>query len=99
MEEITSSKKPLAIVHGVPKSSRTLWEVEAQFVEALFGRKNYNMFDDNKKKGKSSGYNILTGDRDVQNCNGWSSTVTSKQLRSLRGSSIGIFMVNLTKVS
>lgn len=84
---------------GVPKSSsRTLWEVEAQ---ALFGRRNFDILDINKKKkrlGSSSVYNILTGDRDVENRNGWSSTVTPKQLRSLRGSSIGIFMVNLTKV-
>lgn len=84
---------------GVPKSSsRTLWEVEAQ---SLFGRRNFDILDINKKKKRlssSSVYNILTGDRDVENRNGWSSTVTPTQLRSLRGSSIGIFMVNLTKV-
>lgn len=99
VEEITSSPKPLAIVEAEQKSSRALWEVESQFVETFLGRKYYNMLEDNKKKVKSSGYNILSGDRDVENCNGWSTTVTGRQLRSLRTSSIGVFMVNLTKVS
>lgn len=101
VEEIKSSQKPLAIVEAVRKSPTTLLEVEAQVAQAFFGKRFLNMFEENKKKKKvkSGGYNILTGSRDVQNCNGWSLTVTSEQLRSLRGSNIGIFMVNLTKVS
>ncbi|KAL8099225.1 hypothetical protein AgCh_031768 [Apium graveolens] len=98
VEQITSAKKPPQIVHAVQNSSsRTFWEVEAQFIEVFLGRNMYSLFEVNKKKKLSDVYNFFTGDRDVENCNGWSTAVSSKQSQSLRGSNIGLFMVNLTK--
>lgn len=99
VEQITSAKKPPQIVHAAQNSSsRTFWEVEAQFIEVFLGRNMYNLFEVNKKKKSTDIYNFFTGDRDVENCNGWSTAVSSKQSQSLRGSNIGLFMVNLTKV-
>ncbi|KAH6799259.1 hypothetical protein C2S51_035743 [Perilla frutescens var. frutescens] len=40
-------------------------------------------------------FNILEADKEIENCNGWSTTVTQKQLPALQGSNIGLFMVNL----
>lgn len=99
VEEITSAKKPPQIVHAAQNSSsKTFWEVEAQFIEVFLGRNMYNLFEVNKKKKSTDVYNFFDGDRDVENCNGWSTAVSSKQSQSLRGSNIGLFMVNLTKV-
>ncbi|KAM0950416.1 putative rmlC-like cupin domain superfamily, rmlC-like jelly roll protein [Dioscorea sansibarensis] len=53
----------------------------------------------NKKKKKTSAFNLLTTKHDVENCNGWSVAVTSCDFKALRGSDIGVFMVNLTKGS
>lgn len=99
VEQIMSAKKPLQIVHAAQNSSsRTFWEVEAQFIEVFLGRNMYNLFEVNKKKKSNDVYNFFSADRDVENCNGWSTAVSSKQSQSLRGSNIGLFMVNLTKV-
>ncbi|KAK2977025.1 hypothetical protein RJ640_011083 [Escallonia rubra] len=96
IEEITSGTQPPAIVHGVPWSKRTLWEIDAQFMKAIQGSRGYSMFDVNNKKEKTKLYNIFKEDPDVKNCNGWSTTVTRRKLNALRGSDFGIFMVNLT---
>lgn len=53
------------------------------------------LFSDNKKKP----YNIFDEKPDFENSKGWSLTVTKKRLHSLKGSNIGLFMVNLTEVS
>ena len=52
----------------------------------------------NGKKKKTKAYNVLEADPDFKNCNGWSLTVKKRDLRLLRDSNIGVFMVNLTKV-
>ena len=99
VEEITSAKKPPQIVHAAQNSSsRTFWEVEAQFIEVFLGRNMYSLLEVNKKKKSTGVYNFFDGDRDVENCNGWSKAVSSEELPSLRGSNIGLFMVNLSKV-
>lgn len=98
VEEITSAKKPPQIVHAAHNSSSKFWEVEAQLIEVFLGRNMFNLFEVNKKKKSDGVYNFFSGDRDVENCNGWSTAVSSKQSPSLRGSNIGLFMVNLTKV-
>lgn len=99
IEELKNGATQPLIVHGVlPKSTKTFWEVEAQFIKGLMGSRKYIMFDHSNKKQKTKLFNILTGNRDVENCNGWSTTVTRKNLKALKSSDMGIFMVNLTKV-
>ncbi|KAF5958162.1 hypothetical protein HYC85_005387 [Camellia sinensis] len=99
IEELTRGAMPLAIVHAPPRKERTLWELEAQFMKAILGSRGYSMFDTNNKKYKAQVFNILKADPDFENCNGRSLMVTKKQLPALRGSKIGIFMVNLTRGS
>ncbi|KAL4568923.1 hypothetical protein LXL04_024543 [Taraxacum kok-saghyz] len=99
IEELRSGGKQAMIVHGVSKAKMTeLWEVQYRIVTAFPGRmKNNNMIDVSNKNKKYKAYNILTADHDVENCNGWSLVVTSKQLDVLKESDFSIFMVNLTK--
>lgn len=51
-----------------------------------------------KEKTKGKAFNILDAEPDVQNCNGQSIAVTDKESHALKGSDVGVFMVNLTKV-
>lgn len=51
----------------------------------------------NSKK-KSSAYNVFDADPDFENVNGRSIVVDEKDMDALKGSSVGVFMVNLTKV-
>uniref|UniRef100_A0A5B6YM59 Putative vicilin-like antimicrobial peptides 2-2 n=1 Tax=Davidia involucrata TaxID=16924 RepID=A0A5B6YM59_DAVIN len=99
IEAITNGTKQPAIVHGVPKKERTFWEWEAQLMKRILGSKGYSMFDVNNKKKKTKTFNMFSGKPDFENCNGWSLTVTKKDLNALKGSNIGLFMVNLTKGS
>ncbi|EYU44671.1 hypothetical protein MIMGU_mgv1a005048mg [Erythranthe guttata] len=102
IDEILNGTKPPAIIHGVTKTKKSTssWEVETQFVRALLRGNvyNYNIFETNKKKKKSSVklFNLFKESKDFENCNGWSTTVTRKKLSALKGSHIGLFMVNLT---
>ncbi|KAL7101784.1 hypothetical protein ACP275_08G076300 [Erythranthe tilingii] len=102
IDEILNGTKPPAIIHGVTKTKKSTssWEVETQFVRALLRSNvyNYNIFETNKKKKKTSVklFNLFRESKDFENCNGWSTTVTRKKLSALKGSNIGLFMVNLT---
>ncbi|GMH24114.1 hypothetical protein Nepgr_025957 [Nepenthes gracilis] len=98
IEELTSEAKAPAIVHAVPTGKKNLWEEEVLFVKAFLGMGNNLSGAENKKK-NSKTFNFFNEDPDVENCNGWSKMVTRKNLHALRGSHIGVFMVNLTKVS
>lgn len=52
------------------------------------------------KKKKTKTYNIFTDSNpDFQNPYGWSITVDKKNLKQLKGTNIGLFMVNLTQGS
>ncbi|KAL2521131.1 Nucleic acid binding protein [Forsythia ovata] len=87
IEKILNGTKPPAIVHGVPRTKRTAWEMEAQFMRGLIGTRGYNIFELNKKKQKTTKlFNIFSEDKDFENCNGWSTTVTRKRLSALKGS-------------
>lgn len=98
--EMLNGTKPPAIVHGVSRTKRTAWEMEAQFIRDLVGSRGYNIFELNRKKRKTTKlFNIFSEDKDFKNCNGWSTTVTRKKLSALKGSEISVFMVNLTSVS
>ncbi|XP_024016566.1 vicilin-like seed storage protein At2g18540 [Eutrema salsugineum] len=54
---------------------------------------------DNSKKKKSSAYNVFEADPDFKNVNGQSIVVDEKDTDDLKGSSVGVFMVNLTEGS
>ncbi|XP_078430726.1 vicilin-like seed storage protein At4g36700 [Wolffia australiana] len=106
-EEVISALKraerPPAIVPfigGKPAGDGPGWK-EGIF-EALLGT-GLPLGDDNKKKkdkkSKEKAFNILEAKPDVQNCNGQSIAVTAKEFSVLRGSDVGVFMVNLTKGS
>ncbi|KAI3451728.1 hypothetical protein Pfo_008393 [Paulownia fortunei] len=98
IDELLNGTKPPAIIHGLPKTKRTAWEMETQFVRGLLGSRSYNIFELNKKKKKESAklFNLFKEDKDFENCNGWSTTITRKKLSALKGSNIGLLMVNLT---
>lgn len=51
----------------------------------------------NKKKTKA--FNFFEAKPDVENCNGWSTALSHKDLKALKGSNFGAFMVNLSRVS
>ncbi|KAG6397331.1 hypothetical protein SASPL_143497 [Salvia splendens] len=87
--------KPPPIIHGVSRSEKRAREMEQKFLGSLLGS---DIFELSKKIGKSSTklFNLLKEDKDFQNRNGWSTTVTGKKLSALKGTNIGLFMVNLT---
>ncbi|KAH6788276.1 hypothetical protein C2S52_007828 [Perilla frutescens var. hirtella] len=98
IEELLNQEKPSAIIHGVSRSRKTSWEMETKILGSLMGSRTYNAFELNKKKGKGSArlFNLFKEGKDFENCNGWSTTVTGKKLSVLKGTGIGLFMVNLT---
>lgn len=97
IESITEGTKAPAIVHAVPTKETTFWELEARFLKVFLGGKGGMAF--NKKKKKTRTFNIIDADPDFENCNGRSLTVTKRNFHLLKDSSLGLFMVNLTKVS
>ncbi|PWA69797.1 rmlC-like jelly roll fold protein [Artemisia annua] len=50
----------------------------------------------NKKQKKKKGNNIFSMKRDVETCDGWSVTVTQKELDALKDTDFGVSMVNLS---
>ena len=52
-----------------------------------------------KEKKHEKLFNVFEGEKTFENCNGWSTVVTEKQLAALEGSSIGLFVVKLKAVS
>lgn len=103
IEEVLAGTEVPAIVHGVPKSTKkkkNLWEMEAQFMKTVLGRGSYSFFDNRRNKKKSSQlFNVFQEKPDFENCNGWSTVINRKKLPALKGSQIGIYVVNLTKGS
>ncbi|XVF15722.1 hypothetical protein REPUB_Repub09cG0180100 [Reevesia pubescens] len=98
IEEIMKATKPPAIIHAVSKKKKTFCEWQARLLKAFLGS-DRNGFDSINGKKKKKAYNVLEADPDFKNCNGWSLTVDRNDLRLLRDSQIGVFMVNLTKGS
>lgn len=109
VEAIKSAKTPPPIIAYNPEEEKgdkkPGWRTE-DIVDALLGLRDPEEFLNKKKKkdkhkdkkSKSKAFNFYSGKPDVQNCYGWSRTMTSKDLDALHGSSIGMFMVNLTTV-
>lgn len=106
IQSITNSTDHSAIVHAVPPTKKeTFWDLEGRFLKTFIGASydgtalNKKKDKKHKKKDKSKTYNIFDTDPDFRNCNGWSTTVNERNSPLLTGSNIGLFMVNLTKVS
>ncbi|XP_009803271.1 vicilin-like seed storage protein At2g18540 [Nicotiana sylvestris] len=100
IDEVLNGTEVPAIIHGVPKTTKkTLWEMEAEFMKSLLGRGGHSFFDSQSNKKKTELFNIFKEKPDFENCNGWSTVITRKKLPALKGSHIGIYVVNLTKGS
>ncbi|AES94919.2 cupin family protein [Medicago truncatula] len=92
IEAITNKTETPPIVHAVSeKKHSTVLELEASFLKYFTG------IEYNSKNLKT--YNIFDSDHDFENCYGWTSTVTKKQLKRLKSNNIGFLMVNLTRAS
>ncbi|GAU16602.1 hypothetical protein TSUD_233540 [Trifolium subterraneum] len=92
IEAITNKTETPAIVHAGPeKKHNNVLELEGSLLKYFTG------IESNSKKLKT--YNIFDSDPDFENCYGWTSTVTKKQLKRLKSHNIGVFMVNLTRGS
>lgn len=96
IEMILNGTKQPAIVHALPEKKRTLWQLEEQFLNVFLGGLESELEESNDVKT----YNVFNdGQPDFQNPYGWSLTVGKKQLKKLKHTNIGLFMVNLTKVN
>ncbi|KAL6867300.1 hypothetical protein ACP4OV_015324 [Aristida adscensionis] len=110
-EAIKSARTPPSIIPYNPedeKEEKSNWTEE--LVDALLGVRDPEEFlnkkkkkdkhkhkgKDKDKKSKSKAFNFYSGKPDVQNCYGWSRSMTNEDLDALQGSNIGMFMVNLT---
>ncbi|CAH9067284.1 unnamed protein product [Cuscuta europaea] len=98
IEEITGAADPGAIVHGLTKAKKTV-EMEFDFIKALLSGSGYISLYHAQNKKKTQQFNVFSNDPDFENCNGWSTVVSKKQLSALKGIDISLFMVNLTKGS
>ncbi|KAM0884278.1 hypothetical protein ACQ4PT_031087 [Festuca glaucescens] len=105
VEAIKSAKSPPSIIPYNPdqekKEEQSSWTED--IFDALWGigdpvnkKKKKKEKKQKGKKEKSKTFNFYSGKPDVENCFGWSKTMTNKDLQNLRGSDIGMFMVNLT---
>ncbi|XP_047086797.1 vicilin-like seed storage protein At2g18540 [Lolium rigidum] len=105
VEAIKSAKRPPSIIPYNPDQEKkqegeSSWT--EQILDALWGigdpvnKKKKKEKKQKGKKEKSKTFNFYSGKPDVENCFGWSKTMTNKDLQNLRGSDIGMFMVNLT---
>uniref|UniRef100_A0A0D9Z3F0 Cupin type-1 domain-containing protein n=1 Tax=Oryza glumipatula TaxID=40148 RepID=A0A0D9Z3F0_9ORYZ len=110
VESIKSTKTPPAIIPYNPEEEdeddSSNWTEE--ITDALWGVRDPHFLNKKKKdkqkdkhkgkdkKSKSKAFNFYSGKPDVENCYGWSRSMTNRDLETLRGSNIGMFMVNLT---
>lgn len=96
IEELYNGKET-SFVHAL-SNERNSWEMGTEYARGLLRLRNYDIVGANKNSEKM--FNIWKEDKDIQNGNGWSTMVTRKKLPVIKGNSnIGLFMVNLTKVS
>ncbi|KAJ8486522.1 hypothetical protein OPV22_019007 [Ensete ventricosum] len=85
---------PPSIVPFGEKDARVESKWKEGVLEALMGVRGPTGII-NKKKTKSKTFNFFRAKPDVENCNGWSTAVTHKDLKALKGSNLAAFMVNL----
>ncbi|KAG8073862.1 hypothetical protein GUJ93_ZPchr0006g45947 [Zizania palustris] len=112
VEAIKSTKSPPAIIPYNPEEEDDDDELESNWKEeiadALWGVRDPHFMNKKKdkhrhkgkdkkdKKSTSKAFNFFSGKPDVENCYGWSKSMTNQDLEALQGSDIGMFMVNLT---
>ncbi|CAA7393638.1 unnamed protein product [Spirodela intermedia] len=99
---LKSAERPLSIVPFTAGNETDGAGWKEGIFEALMGVGRPLGSDNGKKKKektKGKAFNILDVEPDVQNCNGQSIAVTDKEFHALKGSDVGVFMVNLTKGS
>ncbi|XP_042509366.1 vicilin-like seed storage protein At2g18540 [Macadamia integrifolia] len=104
IEEISSGTKPPAIVHATfrnetEESEEDRGDWRAGIIEALIGPEPQELDNDKKMPKQAKTFNIFTEKPDYENCNGWSLEVNPKKTKALKGSNVGVYMVNLTKGS
>ncbi|KAG9440939.1 hypothetical protein H6P81_021104 [Aristolochia fimbriata] len=98
IEEIKKAGKPPQIVPiAVKNETEQHLNWRETVIEVLTGRGSSDIRVFNKKTPKT--FNLLNKKPDFENCNGRSVTVNPKDFHPLKGSGIGMFMVNLTKGS
>ncbi|XP_074579074.1 LOW QUALITY PROTEIN: vicilin-like seed storage protein At2g18540 [Curcuma longa] len=100
VRDIKSGRTPPPIV---PSSGRNEMEEpnwKEEIMEALFGVRGTSDFLSKKKKmSGSKAFNFFKAEPDVKNENGWSTALTHKDLKVLKGSYFAPFMVNLMRGS
>ncbi|KAG0461010.1 hypothetical protein HPP92_021307 [Vanilla planifolia] len=99
IQEIKSAVKPPPIIPSVAKNGTDSRNMDWRegILDAVFGKKALQVLDSKKKEKKV--FNIIKRKPDVKNSHGRSTAVTYKDAKSLKGSSMGLFMVNLTRSS
>lgn len=114
VDEILKAGRPPMIVPAESRSESTDPADWKQAVEGLLMRdfslqdfankkkkdkeKKEKEKDKDKKKDKTPTFNLFSAKPDFQNCNGWSLSVTNKDLKALQDTDVSIFLVNLNKV-
>ncbi|XP_068655265.1 vicilin-like seed storage protein At2g18540 [Aristolochia californica] len=96
IEEIRKVGKPPQILPMAAKNETEHLNWKETIIEVLTGRVGTDIALSSKKP---KTFNLLSKKPDFENCNGRSVTVSPKDFRPLKGSGIGLFMVNLTKGS
>ncbi|KAF9620272.1 hypothetical protein IFM89_011007 [Coptis chinensis] len=96
IDSMIRKSKPPPIVHSPSTNKTGHSEWTDRIFEVLTGGGTQTF---NSKKPKTKTFNIMESKPDFENCNGWSKTVSRKDLLALKGSNIGVFMVNLTRGS
>ncbi|KAG6514707.1 hypothetical protein ZIOFF_025077 [Zingiber officinale] len=89
---------PIVLSSGRNETEEPNWKKE--IIGALFGVRGTSDFLSKKKKmSGSKAFNFFKAKPDVQNANGWSTALTHKDLKALKGSHFAPFMVNLMRGS
>ncbi|CAL9755978.1 unnamed protein product [Musa acuminata subsp. burmannicoides] len=86
---------PPSIVPFGQKDARVKSKWKEGVFEALMGVRGPTGIINKKKTTKSKTFNFFRAKPDVENCNGWSTAMTHKDLKALKGSNLAAFMVNL----
>ncbi|XP_074278837.1 vicilin-like seed storage protein At4g36700 [Silene latifolia] len=96
IQELTNTSDTAVIV-SADQQSKEEEDEEFPFVKAMFGIQRLSMrASENKKKKHTKTFNFFKEEPDFENCNGWGKFVSKHDLRALRDSQIGVYMVNLT---
>lgn len=108
IQAIKRAEKPPLIIPFLHKNEISMMETQTHtrikdyfMSEPALRRITSDTHDElaKKNKNKNKKFNFFEAKPDVENCNGWSTVLTHKDLKALKSSHIEAFMVNLSKVS